>query len=103
MASKFSLDEAFPVIARLICDLNKSNGDWITHDELVAALLGDGAGRVLCEHAHESDNGAKSVEWWAGNMVAWFSQRITEGKSEYAAQYERLPMKDGYAYKPVPM
>jgi hypothetical protein len=31
----------------------------------------------------------QSLEWLAGNMVSWFSQRITVGESDWARAFER--------------
>lgn len=101
MTQRFSQAEAFPVIARLICDLHERKQDFVTHDDLVAAFLNDEEGRRLIDFACEADPGQKSREWWASNMVQWFSQRITEGKSEYESQFERVNLKGSWAYKPA--
>ena len=100
--SRWSHDEAFPVVARLIRDLHQTKGDFVTHEDLICAFLNDAAGKTLVEAVHEADGGEKSKEWWASNMVQWFSQRITEDRSEYKSQFERKQVKGAWAYRPVP-
>jgi hypothetical protein len=101
MARGFSHDEVFPIVARLISDLYGTKNDFVTHDELVDALLKDAVGIRLIERACEADGGAKSKGWWASNMVQWFSQRITEEKSDYRMQFERKSIGGAWAYRPV--
>jgi hypothetical protein len=99
MPTAFTHADAFPVIARLITSIHQRTQNFVTHDELVAAILDDAIGRTLVESARNADSDKKAAEWWAGNMVAWFGQRITEEKSEYASQFERTGTKP-YAYRP---
>jgi len=101
MKSKFSHDEVFPEIARLIGELYKEKKDFVVHDEIVSALLRDERTDALIENARKSDESEKTKEWWASNMVQWFSQRITEEKSEYRLQFERKSVDRAWAYKPI--
>lgn len=101
MSQNFSQADVFPIIARLIHDLHAEKQDFVTHDELVEAFLNNAAGNKLIDHAYQVDEGQKSKEWWASNMVQWFSQRITEEKSKYASQFERTTIKGAWAYRPV--
>ena len=41
----------------------------------------------------------KTPEGWAGNMVAWFGQKITEHMSAYEREFE-LTKDKPYGYKP---
>ncbi len=100
--TRFTQDDAFPVIVRLITDLHRKTGDFVTHDELVSAFVNDATGRALVENAREADNRQKDLHWWASNMIQWFSQKITEGKSEYQSQFERRRINNSWAYRPMP-
>ena len=42
----------------------------------------------------------QTAEWTAHNMVAWFSQRITVGESDWADQFERQKTDGKWAYRP---
>jgi hypothetical protein len=100
MAARFSHDDAFPVIARLISTIYQRTGDYVTHDEIVQEMLSDTLGKSLIENALNEDDAEKTGEWWASNMVQWFSQRITEEKSEYAREFERTKIEGAWAYRP---
>jgi hypothetical protein len=97
----FRHDDAFPVIARLIRSINQRTGDYVLHADLVAAILNDQVGRSIVESAREGDQDKKSPEWWASNMIQWFSQRITEESSDYESQFTRTKNRGAWAYKPV--
>ena len=59
--AKFSHEDAFPVIARLIRQLSAPSHRFVPHDELVESLLRDSAGAKLVESASSyPDN-----EWYA--------------------------------------
>ncbi len=102
MEPAFTHAEVFPVIARLVRALSGSKCCWVTHAELVAALMADADGRRLIDGAMAfATEGNKAAEWWAGNMIAWFSQRIKIGVSDYADDFELEMRPDGYAYRPA--
>lgn len=101
MASKFVQEDAFPVIARLITTIHQGTSRYVTHEELVRALLADDMGRALVSRAREADEQTQSEEWWASNMIQWFSQRITAERSEYSTQFERTKIDNTWAYRPV--
>lgn len=89
--------DVFPVVARLIDVAHRESGQFVTASELARRLLQDSEGRLLVEESHCSDN---SLEWIANNMVAWFSQRITIGDSDWASAFERIKMDGCWAYRP---
>jgi hypothetical protein len=62
--------------------------------------LQDYEGRNLVEVAREQQQNQQSLEWLAGNMVSWFSQRITIGESDWATAFERSRIDGLWAYKP---
>src|SRR6266536_2648138 len=100
MAGKFSQEDVFPIIARLIQALHQTQGDYVPHGDLVDALLKDAMGKALVDAALAADTAEKSKEWWASNMVQWFSERITENKSAYQSQFERKKIKGAWACRP---
>lgn len=98
---RFSHDDAFPVIARLIRELSGPSGRFISHAELVEALLRDPLGANLVQAASDYQDNEWSANKWASNMVQWFSQRITQESSEYRQEFEREARAEGYAYRLV--
>jgi len=106
MGQHFSHDEAFPVIRRLIIEISKSTNDFVTHSELVHSFAQDAEGSRLLQVVVEGDKENRPREWWASNMIQWFSQRYTvtekdgDGSSESVQEFLRRNDKDGYAYKP---
>lgn len=99
--AKFSHDDAFPVVSRLICQLSATTNRFVSHAELVEALLHDSLGAKLVDAAAAHPDNDWSPQQWASNMVQWFSQRITSESSDYAGRFERERRFDGYAYRPV--
>lgn len=91
--------DAFPLIARVIGECHARRARFVTHDEIVAALLDDPEGSALIADAR-AQQPRQTVEWVAHNMVAWFSQRITVGQSEWTAKFERERIGGQWAYKP---
>jgi hypothetical protein len=62
--------------------------------------LQDSEGRNMVEAAREQQPDQQSLEWLAGNMVSWFSQRITVGESHWAGVFDRSKVDGIWAYKP---
>jgi putative restriction endonuclease len=92
--------DAFPIIARVIADAHRELQRFVTAQEIATRLLQDDEARNLVEVAREQQEEKQSLELLATNMVAWFSQRITVGESEWAKQFERTKINDLWAYKP---
>lgn len=100
MGTTFDQDDVFPVIARLIETRHAQHGGFVSSREIAEALLVDQEGRRAVEEAQRRQDERKSLEWTASNMVAWFSQRITEGESEWGDKFERQQVDGVWAYKP---
>lgn len=100
MGRYFSQEEVFPVIARLISALHRGGNDFVIHTDLVHALQNDELGVKLIQFAAERDEEQRANEWWASNMIQWFSQKYTTGDGEYVRMFERREEKDGWAYRP---
>lgn len=83
MGGLFKQDDVFPIIARVIEQEYKKKKRFITHDEIVEGFLKDSEGSVEINKAHKK-SGERTMLWIAGNMIAWFSQRITMELSDYA-------------------
>ena len=95
----FAPKEVFPIIAAAIERLSNSSQAYVTHNNIVAALLEDFELRPLLDQLSERDPQQKTMYWWASNMVAWFSQGITVGRSAWDRQFERKQIDGCWAYR----
>jgi hypothetical protein len=96
----FSQGDVFPVIARLIVEINLKHARFVTHDELTLSLEADNRGRHLIDMA-VGRCPSRSREWMADNMVAWFSQKITVHESPYERRFARQRIDRKWAYQPI--
>ncbi|WP_129633832.1 hypothetical protein [Candidatus Oscillochloris fontis] len=99
MTPSFSQDDVFPIIRRIITAIYREKRDFVTHDEIVAALLNDPSGHrevILAQKVRTNE----TEERVAANMVAWFSQRITVGASVDQNSFERKKIRGKWAYRP---
>src|SRR5437867_3730385 len=92
--------EVFPIIARLIGEEHKRHSRYITAQEIATRLLEDSEARVIIDVAREQQRDW-TVEHLAANMVAWFSQRITAGHSEWERAFQRTRVDNQWAYMPA--
>ncbi|MDP6721715.1 MAG: hypothetical protein QGF59_23810, partial [Pirellulaceae bacterium] len=92
--------DVFPIIAQIIRDSHAKECRYITHDEITAGLLADPAATVIIAEAQTESGETRSLEWLAHNMVAWFSQRITVGQTDWDKTFDRQEIKGKWAYKP---
>ncbi len=92
--------DVFPVIARCIEQAFQENQRFITAQEIALRLLEDSEGRNLVETARDQQEKVESADWLASNMVAWFSQRITVGESDWASAFDRTKIDGVWAYRP---
>ncbi len=97
MPTSFTHGELFPVVFRLITDRTFKFSAFVTHQELVRALLESEAGRLIVDAA--VPNSASDKQGIASNMVAWFSKAITEGSKEYGELLERTKIGKTWAYR----
>lgn len=93
--------DVFPIIARVIDEASRPQRRYVPAHEIAARLVQDSEARPLIEQAREQLDETHSPEWLAGNMVAWFSQRITVGESEWGRAIEREKIGGQWAYRPV--
>ena len=101
MASEscWSHDDVFPAVAHAIETLNTQHPGYAEHAAIVTELLADPEAMARIEVASSAALTGHSPEWIAHNMVAWFSQRITVGDSEYARRFDRQKIKGKWAYR----
>ena len=95
----FAQKDVFPIIAAAIERLSNSSQGFVTHADLVYALLDDDELRPLLDQLAERDPQCKTMFWWASTMVAWFSQAITVGRSEWEFRFERKRIEGCGAYR----
>lgn len=99
--SSFSQSDVFPLIARLIMQIAKVQPDgYVTHDVLVERIVEDPNARPLIAHARQRSllPDDRSV---VSNMVAWFSQQISVGRSDWVSFFNRERIDGAWAYRPT--
>ena len=99
MKSPFQYELTFPLIADVIFALALGKDRFVVHDEIVAAVLSDPDGQALTAEARVGANW-KTDSQAAASMVAWFSQRITVGKSQWGQLFDRERIGGAWAYRP---
>jgi hypothetical protein len=95
----FSHSDTFPVIASVITTLCAPGNEFVGHREIVAAMLADPHLGWLLDQIFAKDPNEYPREWWANNMMAWFSQTITTGRNSYTRAFEREPGITPYRYR----
>ena len=100
MLTTWKQADVFPIIAQVIRDEYAQKERFVTHDEIIARLLAHPEAVHLIGQAHEQQDKQRPHEWLAHNMVAWFSERITVGQSDWANEFIREKIDDKWAYKP---
>lgn len=101
MTAAWEHAHVFPVFARIIDAQSASSGAaYVTHDQITSAVLADAEGSALIESARDEPDEERTAEWIAHNMVAWFSQRITVGDSDWAERFDREKIDGKWAYRP---
>lgn len=99
MPTTWEQADVFPVIARIIADIHQSTGDFVTHDRIAEQFMADVEGSSIIRDAVAETQGARTETWMAHNMIAWFSQRITMGKSEWQGRFDRMQVAGKWAYR----
>ena len=94
----FEQEEVLPVIAEIIRS-EADNGDYVTHHEIVDALLDHPEGSDLVEKAQERRG--HSRKRWASWMVQSFSSSISSEASDYGQSFERARQDGTWAYRPA--
>ena len=84
----FALNEVFPIIARLIKQINEATKKYAGHSQIVDFLLKDNEAIALLETAQMLTRFTEIREI-ASNMVAWWSQQITVGFNPFKDDFER--------------
>lgn len=84
----FALNEVFPIIARLIKEINEGTKKFAGHSQIVDFLLKDNEAISLLETAQMLTRFTEIREI-ASNMVAWWSQQITVGFNPFKDDFER--------------
>jgi len=98
MKESYSQAEIFSIIADIIVKVHKNTQSFVTHEEILHELLTHPHGNEIVRLASKKKN--KPIEWMGGNMIAWFSQKITANKSIYSARFDRILIGNKWAYKP---
>ncbi len=97
----FKHAEFFPVVARLILQATRANPtEFVPHESLVDYVLADPVAAAMVRLARTKSSWPDD-RTAASNMVAWFSQKITVGRSPWAQVFERERTGANWAYRPV--
>jgi len=99
MEPTFKYKEVFPVVARLIVEAQPHHSSFIGHDTIVSLMLTDDEGLQIISRASPGSALADD-RLVASNMVAWFSQQITVGRSRWAEFFDRERRDGAWAYRP---
>jgi hypothetical protein len=92
--------DVFPIIVRVIGEAYQQHRSHVSAHDIATRLVQDREARPLIEQAQQLGE-SHSLEWLAGNMVAWFSQRITVGESDWSRAVERMKINGQWAYRPA--
>lgn len=102
MTTAWGHADVFPVIARIIEAATVESGSgYVTHDQITLCLLADAEGSTLISAARGELDEDRTAEWIAHNMVAWFSQRITVGESDWTERFDCQKIDGKWAYRPT--
>ena len=99
MDSTFSQAEVFPLIARLIVRAPADESGFVEHEVIVSALLADADGEAAVSRAMAASS-LRDYRSVASNMIAWFSQQITVGRSRWGEFFDRERRGGAWAYRP---
>lgn len=99
MEPSFRHSDVLPLIARLITGSPRDAWGFVNHETITAALLDDPKGAEIVAQARTTAawNDDRAA---ASNMVAWFSQQITVGRSSWAEFFDREQRGGAWAYRP---
>lgn len=100
--TSFTHAEVFPIIARMILQTGAQQpNEFVTHDALVSLFLEDAEGADVIRRARAISSFANDRAT-ASNMIAWFSQQMSVGASEWSDFFHRDRVDGAWAYRPVP-
>ena len=94
----FPIDETSTLIGQLVRTLS-ADGQYVTRQVIVEALLADARGSQLIETAHKNLF-YRSQEWIAGSMIDQFGKDLTRKGSPVREQFEREQIDNAWAYRP---
>jgi hypothetical protein len=92
--------DVFPLIADSIREAASDDAGYVSSQNIASRLLQNIQARQIIEAAQEQLPERPSIDWLATNMVAWFSQRITTGQSEWECEFKRIKIDGKWAYRP---
>ena len=101
MKVTFSQSDTSPIIARIIMAAPLDESGFVSHDVIVASLLDDPAARTIIAAATVASRLKGGERGVASNMVAWFSQQITVGRSPWRDVFYRKKTRGSYAYRAI--
>lgn len=97
-AQPFPIDETSVLIGGIVRSLS-TEGQFVTRQAIVEALLADPRGNQLVTAAHK-DLFYRTEEWIAGSMLDQFGKDLTRKGSPVREQFERQQIDNVWAYRP---
>ncbi len=101
MKTTFSQSETSPIIARIILASSPDEIGFVSHDTIVSSLLEDAIAREIIVSASATSRLKGGERGVASNMVAWFSQQITVGRSPWRDVLYRKKAGSSYSYRAI--
>lgn len=100
MGLYFKQVDVFPAVERVVREKYREHAIFITHGELVKAVAGEPEIQAVIRRLSSSRRNLRASSI-VSNIVAWFSQQITVGRSQYAPYFSRKRIGGVWAYRPV--
>jgi hypothetical protein len=97
----FPVEETTPLIAGIIRSLTTADGEYVTRQAIVEALLADPRGKQLVDKVHK-DQFYRTQEWIAGSMLDQFGKDLSRKGSPVRDQFDREQIENVWAYRPRP-
>lgn len=99
--ASFPVEETTPLIAGIIRSLTTPDGEYVTRQTIVEALLADPKGKRIVETAHKALF-YRTEEWIAGSMLDQFGKDLSRKGSPVRDQFDRDQIDNVWAYRPRP-
>lgn len=97
--SPFPADETNAIIAELLNTMTTSDGQYVTRQAIVEALMADARGAEIISTTHKALF-YRTPEWIAGSMLDQFGKDITRKGSPVRDKFEREQIENVWAYRP---
>lgn len=91
--------EMFSLIAEIIFEIWDKTQQWVEREQIVQALMKRPNIKSRVESARQT--APRSLTWYVGNAVDWFSKEMTDQTSPYLNDFDRDRISGKWAYVPI--